>query len=110
MPSAIKFLGARDRVGDETAHAAGFGQMPGRQRDDAGEVGKLGMPRRIADSRIGAERMADDDDPPRALGFEPGNGRVDLGHRLVVGGGVAPVERPRHFRRSYERAFILQRT
>ncbi len=38
--------------------------MTGRERDDAG---KVGMPRGIADRGIGAERVADDDDPGRAL-------------------------------------------
>ena len=66
------------------------------------------MPARgVADGRIGAERMADDDDAPRALGFQPGDGRIDLGHGLIVSRGIAAVERPRHFRRRDERAFIF---
>ncbi len=44
------------------------------------------------------------------FGFEPGDRGVDLGHRLVVSGGVAAVERPRHFRLRHQRAFVFERT
>ena len=41
--------------------------------------------------------------------FEPRYRGVDLGHRLIISGGVAAVKRPRHFRLRHQRAFVFQR-